>query len=294
MKEYSLLHRKKASPSGRPILIGLFLTVILSTALFFFSPSLRARVMALGAPLWTVEQAGVEALETVPLHMKSKAALIEEVEALRERASHAEIVLRRFSILENENQHLKGLLGRQAYESAVLASVLGRPPQTPYDTFLIDLGEHTAAVGDRVVVEGSVVIGTISEVYGRSAQVLLFSAPGVETAALVGPQLTPVTARGQGGGSFIAEFPRDIEVHEGDSVVLPGVNPHLFATVESVEAAPSDPFVTIRFKNPLNLQSVVWVQVITDASEEPPFEDPVPQRATSTPASATTSEDLPQ
>lgn len=290
MREYSLLHRKKAPSAFKPLLFGLIFILTLVGGLFFFSSFLRESAIALLQPLWKAERVVSSTASTAPESFSSKAELIEELSVLRLRLAKSDIVLRRFGVLEEENVHLKELLGRQLYESAVLASVLGRPPQTPYDTLLIDLGQEVAGVGDRVTVEGSIVIGTISEVYKGTAQVLLFSAPGVETEALVGPLRIPVRARGQGGGSFVAEFPRDAVVQEGDAVVLPGVNPYLFATVMSTEATASNPFITIRFKNPINLQSIVWVQVITNPLEAAAVEDFVPLTSSTTETSTSASE----
>ena len=264
--------RSNRSGEGRkkPLLWALFVSLLGATLLLTFSSSLRSVTLSFFAPLWRTENVVVSSAGGLSDTLSSKDTLIAELQALRQKMAQADILVRRFRILEEENVELKRLLGRQLYSSAVLAAVLGRPAITPYDTLIIDVGESTVAVGDRVVVEGSIVLGTISEVHAKTAQVLLFSAPGVETQVLVGPERVPVTARGQGGGSFVAEFPREAHIEEGYTIVLPGINPYLFATVASTEVSPSDAFVTVRFNNPINFQALTWVQVITDTREVPP------------------------
>lgn len=271
MKEF-LLVRNRRHPRLRraPLVLALFLTFLLVGALLLFSPQIRGALVSFMLPLWRAERAVINASKVLPDQLSSKGALITEIEKLRGKLREADSALRRFRVLEEENVKLKELLGRQSYESVVLAAVLGRPAVTPYDTLLIDTGNSLVDVGDRVIVDGSIMIGTISEVHKRTAQVLLFSAPGVETQVQVGPERIPITARGQGGGSFVAEFPRDGHVEEGYSIVFPGINPYLFSVVESAEASEADAFVLIRFKNPVNIQAITWVQVLTDAGEAPP------------------------
>ena len=270
MKEYSLVRSNRYNGGRKkPLLGALFVSLIGATLLLTFSSSLRSVALSFFAPLWRAENVVVSSAGGLSDTLSSKDTLIAELHALRKSAVQSDMLVRRFRILEEENIELKRLLGRQFYESAVLASVLGRPAATPYDTLLIDVGENSVAVGDRVVVEGSIVLGTVSEVHKKTAQVVLFSAPGVETQVLVGPERIPVTARGQGGGSFIAEFPREAHIEEGYTIVLPGINPFLFATVASTEVSPSDAFVTVRFNNPVNFQALTWVQVITDSREFP-------------------------
>lgn len=283
MKEYSLRHNRSARPSKKPLLLVVLVALALTLLLVLFSAPIRQSLHLVMRPLWLGNQAASAAVGAVPEALTSKAALREALASAKERLLQADVALRRYGIIEAENRNLKALLGRQVYHETVLAAVLARPAVTPYDTLIIDAGAGLVEVGDRVVVEGSIVIGTISAVHERTAQVLLFSAPGVETQVQIGPERIPVTARGQGAGSFVAEFPRDAHVEDGYSVVLPGINPFVFATVESTEAAASDPFITVRFKNPLNIQALQWVQVLTDPKELPPApERSVPEHATST------------
>lgn len=269
MRELSLRHRRKPETGRKFVLLILFVVALLGLSVFLFLPTLRGVALTLVRPIWAVESNLVAGVDAVTDLAVTKSSLRRSLAVAEKKLLQAQIMMQRYKVLEEENLKLKQLLGKDVYESKVLAAVLARPAITPYDTLLIDAGSSEIAAGDRVVIEGSIIIGTISEVHKSTSQVVLFSAPGVETQVLIGPDRIPVTAKGQGGGSFVAEFPRDATVEEGYSVVMPGINPYVFATVESAEAIASDPFISVRFKNPLNVQAITWVQVLKNDAERP-------------------------
>lgn len=160
---------------------------------------------------------------------------------------------------------LKELLGRETFniKDAVLGAVLARPNVSPYDTFVIDIGKSSGIQkDDNVFVQGNVFIGKIDEVNKNTSTVILFSSPGQITQVSIGLQNISANAKGRGGGNFIVELPRGTEVEKGDIVTMLGIDIKLFAVVEEIESNPSDPFITILFKNPINMNDVKWVQVV--------------------------------
>src|SRR3989338_3963999 len=79
------------------------------------------------------------------------------------------------------------LLGRKQKSDTVVAAVLTRPPQTPYDVIIIDAGSNESlAVGSEVSLPEGSILGIISEVFPKSARVKLFSASGDEINAEIG------------------------------------------------------------------------------------------------------------
>jgi cell shape-determining protein MreC len=159
---------------------------------------------------------------------------------------------------------LKELLGRTVFTNTILGAVLVRPNVSLYDTFVIDIGAREGiSVGDLIVVSGDTIMGTISEVYNTTSKVKLFSTPGEITRVTIGASAISADAEGRGGGNFQAKLPRDVDVEEGDSVIMPGITQKLFGVVEKVVSNPTDPFKTILFKNPINSAEIEWVQVIT-------------------------------
>jgi cell shape-determining protein MreC len=280
MKEFSL-QRKSPGNFSRTLARAGILVVPLIALLLLLLPTFRGWLVPVFLPLLRVESNTTESLRMLSDALTPRRVLLDRIAVLEAERDHVYLRAYNSQVLSDENRALKELLGRRVFEEVMLASVLSRPTKTAYDTFLIDLGEPEIAPGDIVLAHGGVGIGRVVEVHPQTALVSLFSSPGSETEALIGPNRIPVIARGQGGGSFLAEFPREEHVAEGDNVILPGITPYVFGVIESIEVTSADPFITVRFSNPVNLQTLTWVSVLTDTSEIPGFDFPA---GTSTPS----------
>ncbi len=163
--------------------------------------------------------------------------------------------------LYQENIELKARLGRDARVKRILGAVLLRPPATPYDTLVIDVGEVDGiAAGDTVSAGGTTVIGTVSQVYAHAARVMLYSAPGQKYDALLHGTV-PLAVEGQGGGSLRAQVPAGTTVSLGDVAVLPGIAGGQSAVVSRVEHADGESFITLYFSLPVNVSSLRFVEV---------------------------------
>ena len=121
-----------------------------------------------------------------PLFSIGKASEENEVAHLRSQLDAVRATLADRDLLYRENLELKSRLGRAPEGKTLLAAVLLRPPGTPYDTFILDVGEKDGvALGDLVFAGGSVIIGKITEVYRSTSRTTLFSAPGQTHEALI-------------------------------------------------------------------------------------------------------------
>jgi len=136
--------------------------------------------------------------------------------------------------------------------------VLARPPQTPYDTLVID---GPVPIGEVVKMREGPLLGIVSDSFAKQAKVKLFSSPGEETEAVLERTDTPVKLIGQGFGNFLIQVPREIEVVVGDKILSPDRNKNLLAVVGSVEVNATDAFKKVRAKSPINLFSVRKVSV---------------------------------
>jgi cell shape-determining protein MreC len=195
--------------------------------------------------------------------IKSKRNLIEQNINLHDRVKELEPSAFLVDALKKENNELKALLNRTASKNAILASVLAKPSVSPYDTLVIDVGtQHGVGEGDLVTVHGDFIVGTIAEVFKKSALVTLFSSGGRETDVTLGENHLLVKALGRGGGNFETRLPRGVTIAEGDIVILPNISTQIFGIVERIEATPADQFQTILFKNPINMAEVKWVEVL--------------------------------
>ncbi len=160
-----------------------------------------------------------------------------------------------------ENLDLKARLGRDVGVTRILGGVLLRPPETPYDTLVIDAGfAEGVAMGDLVSAGGTTVVGTITDLYTHTARVTLYSAPGEKYDGLLRGSI-PIAVEGQGGGSLRAQLPSGTDVASGDTVSLPGVAGGVAATVSRVERGESESFTTVYLTLPANMWSLRFVEV---------------------------------
>lgn len=162
-----------------------------------------------------------------------------------------------------QNLQLKQLLGRSVVNHTVLAAVLERPPEIPYDTLMIDIGKQNGvAVGNLVFAGGNTVVGTVSEVYDTTARVTLLSAPGESYDALLGGSV-PITLVGQGVGSMSGEVPANTTVTVGEPITLPGMLSAFAGSVSYIQQESDLSFITLYVQLPVDLFSLQYVEVQT-------------------------------
>ncbi len=171
-------------------------------------------------------------------------------------------------VLYRENLDLKARLQRDGSVTRILGAVLLRPPATPYDTLVIDVGAaEGVATGDVVSAGGTAVIGIIGEVYTHAARVTLYSAPGekydalLRSSTLFGKGGVPLALEGQGGGSLRTQVPAGTIVAVGDGALLPGIAGGLVARVSHIERGEGESFITLYFSLPVNIFTLRFVEV---------------------------------
>jgi cell shape-determining protein MreC len=164
--------------------------------------------------------------------------------------------------LKIENEDIKKALGRTGKGNDVLGVILSRPPMSPYDTLVIDVGSADGVkAGNKVYTEGEVLVGDIAEVFEHESKVSMFSTPGRIMPIIVGSTTIETQATGKGGGNFTAKFPVEIRIKEGDLIVTPQIRPHAFGVVERIVVDSSDSLQTILFKSPINIHEFRFVEV---------------------------------
>lgn len=162
-----------------------------------------------------------------------------------------------------ENEALKTLLNRAGEDAShfVLAYVLAGPPETPYDTFILDVGNRNGIeIGMKIIGEG-IAFGEIIEVTDRVSKGRLYSSPGATTEVYLGDTDSRITVKGQGGGNFLIELPKGILVKKGDTIRLPGDTVTVLGIVGRVDSKPSDPFDSVLVSSPVNIFEVPFVLV---------------------------------
>ncbi|MBI5134142.1 MAG: rod shape-determining protein MreC [Candidatus Taylorbacteria bacterium] len=195
----------------------------------------------------------------------SKYSLVKENDGLRREIASREASALLLNDLRTENESLKALLGRTGEGHDVLGVILSRPPMSPYDTLIIDIGSVDGVeAGDKVYAEGDILIGDVAEAYAHQSKVDLFSAPGRIIPILLGKSGVQIQAVGRGAGNFSARLPVEIGVEEGDPIILPQIRPHTFGVVEKIMVDSSDSLQTMLFKAPANINEIRFVEVDID------------------------------
>jgi cell shape-determining protein MreC len=253
-----------------------------------FTPHLFPSIFtAIARPFWRLEFS----IESGAL--KSPETLLNENEALTSQLADAQVRLDTIGAIESENSELKALLGRDTTVSAtisnsststlstnstnsktssksiqrnvetrILAAVLKRPPFSPYDELIIDIGnDYKLSTSSTVYADGGVLIGRVIDVLSTTAKVKLFSSPNEKYEVLVGISHTPATAIGRGGGQYETNVSRDTVVKEGDFVFNSSLSDKPFGIVSAVLLDPTLPFETILFAPPVNVYKLKWVLV---------------------------------
>lgn len=263
--------RRQRSTSLRVTLIVALIVAVVATFVHVV-PGARSLFHQAVFPLWRIGSASNDALGGVAASVRSRTSLLREIERLEKDAKVLQLETFELPILTAENQRLQELWQRRTHDESLLGRVLARPNMTPYDTLVIDVGSLGGVAERDLVIVENVAIGRISSVFPRTSLVQLFSAPGVESNVSISTSSVMVVATGVGGGNFVGEVSRVIEVERGSVVVLPDIRARVFAIVEEVQAEASDPFRTILFHLPVNIAEIDWVEVIIEGAYPLPNE----------------------
>ena len=251
-------------------------SVFIFLILFYFRSGIWNGLSSLShklfRPVWVVGNNLGESLANFRLLFISKNSLDLENENLKLQLSQDKALMSNYDSLLMENANLKEIFGRTNEKmSFVLASILGRPSQSFYDTFIIDAGtREDLKVGDIVFALGNVPIGRIAEVYSRSSKVILFSNAGEKMQVIIslGANSEEEAVKnismeivGRGGGNFEMIMPKDLTLAKGDQAVLPGLTPYVLGVVQTTISDPRYSFQKALLVSPVNVRELKFVEV---------------------------------
>ena len=194
--------------------------------------------------------------------VQSKRSVFAENERLRAENNALLLELKDRDILYTENLQLKELFHRTFDRSLILAAVLSKPNRSAYDTLIVDAGaDDGVGVGSSVFANGTILLGTVREVYKDTSLVVLFSSPGEVTGGLVGDTGMHAEITGRGGGAFEVIVPRDLIFSPGMPVVSPTVFSSVIAEIDQIVSDPRDPFQKVIGRSPVNMHNLKWVEI---------------------------------
>ncbi|MDB5224548.1 MAG: hypothetical protein JWO43_170 [Candidatus Adlerbacteria bacterium] len=261
---------KKRGPSSTT-LVGLFAVSVLIVVTLLWRGVFSGAAMATVMPASVVRTVSGSMLAHIIAGFQSNSALVAQNAALQNELASTTAALADRDALYAEVLDLKARLNRDATLKTTLAAIVSRPPQTPYDLLLVDAGsKQGVAAGDIVAAGGTTVIGVVSEVFGNTSRVALFSTPGQTYPALVTLKdgvTVPVSIEGQGAGSMTGQVPAGTDIAAGDHVVFPSVAGGFVATVSAVQVVQNQSFITIYMHMPVSVDGLRFVEIWTQHAQ---------------------------
>ena len=193
---------------------------------------------------------------------KDKNQLGEEIKKLALQKIELEKEILTSNYLRAENEELKSLLAKTNNKELVLASIISRPPQSPYDAIIVDAGAiNGIELGMKAIAYSNIIIGHVTEVFPKISKITLISSPREETNVFIENAKVAAVSIGLGGGNMEIKIPSSIQVSSGDQIMTTGTFPFLVGITEKIEMNLSDPFQKILFRLPVNLQQMKYVTV---------------------------------
>jgi cell shape-determining protein MreC len=163
---------------------------------------------------------------------------------------------------ESTAEALRNQYGRTIDQTGILAGILVRPPQTPYDILIIGAGSDSGVeIGNNASLSGGIKIGRVIEVYSNTSTVQLYSSNGVKTQAILERNEVPIELIGNGGGNIIFHLSREMETEVGDRILDATILGSLIGVVEDIEVAPTDSFKKVLVKSIAPLNSVRFLHI---------------------------------
>ncbi len=253
-----LPRNRQRTSYGKPI--ALVVAVFILGAIFF--SLLGGPLVSLFSPVWRGENVVGRFFVKIGEHFSTRGALVEENLLLKEKITSLEFQVTTLNLTLSQERSLAELVGREREVKEVIAAVLTRPPQSPYDLFVIDAGESNGlTLGSYVRLPEGPILGVVSDLFPHSAKVKLFTTAGEKTDAVLERGNIPVVLEGRGGGSFRIIVPRETVTEVGDRVISPDIGYSLLGVVEGIEVEPTDSFKEILVKSPANIFSVRIVTI---------------------------------
>jgi len=255
----TFLAKRNALISSRGISRGVLLLLFPLILLFvrIFAPNFFWQIFA---PAFRVSEALTAESRRFVNGFRDVAVLAEQNEKLT--AENSALASENRTLLQKSDE-LSRLLGTSTQKDAsgVLAGVIARPPESPYDTLVLAAGEKDGVTIGMEAFGGGVPIGFVSSVASNFSRVTLFSSPGTLTSGWIGREGTPLSIIGAGGGALQAHIARAANVVEGDAVFVPGPGMLSMGRVARVESDPLSPGVTLRIQSAVNLFSLSWIEL---------------------------------
>ena len=239
--------------------------VLLSFLAFLFPRAMRGIFSTTAVPIWTIRDTIVNGFGNVAGFFSFKSSLISKVNNLQNQVTSLELKQTDYDAVVKENQDLKSLFGQNVGENPngrVLARILSKPPESPYDTFVLDAGsDNGIAVGDKVYISDTILIGEITSASLKTSVVNLFSKSGMENSLTDERTGATYQVAGQGGANMSFQAPKDADILWGDVFNYPTLATSVVGSVFYIDQSAQSSFKTVYLRVPGNVFQTKWVMV---------------------------------
>jgi len=261
-----LQKNRKTYPNFLKIIFIALLFILLFGLSAIFPKAMRGFFTTTAVPVWKVSEVVGNGFQNVTGFFAFKSSLSAQVASLQNQVASLELKQVDYDAVTKENQDLKILFGQNPTNpnSRVLAGVISKPPQSPYDTFVLDAGsENGIVVGDKVYISDTVLVGEIASVTGKNSIVNLFSKSGMTNA--LSDERTGATYQisGDGGANMSVEAPKDADILWGDTFSYPSLATSVVGSVFYIDQSAQASFKTVFLRVPGNVFQTKWVFVET-------------------------------
>lgn len=242
-------------------LTGAFLIVVY---LFYsFLPTTFFRITEpVVKPLWSLREWSLGITKLLPNFLSSKQVLIAENNALKLKTVELELRIQNTIIgSSQENVVLQGSASTSQGIRHMTARIISRPSQSPYDILILDIGDQSVQVGQKVTGPGGVALGEIIQVYRNTAKARLYSSPDIETETQQVSTGAVVILKGKGGGNFSVSVPKGFSISVGDYFMIPGLQNKIVAQVGSIEEGEANSFKEVTLSFPISIFSISYVDI---------------------------------
>jgi cell shape-determining protein MreC len=245
---YHLKSKPKRKFSLKAVTVGVTFLILLALS-FFFPTFSRNTAYTIARPFWFLADLITRPFPSIKNLFASKNTLMAENLALQNEITILKLKEVDYDILFKENQDLKNELGRTDYTSRILGNILSKPPTSPYDTLVIDVGENEGVVlGSKVYLGGNVIIGSITSVTSHTSLVELFSTGGRTQEAVLVRTGASYELTGKGGANLVLQIPKDTDVIWGDVFVYPSLSSSVIGSVYYIDSNSQSSFKTVHIR----------------------------------------------
>lgn len=264
-----LLKSKYKNPFKAKIITVISVSIILFSCLYFFPKSLRSFFTTISEPLWSIGDSMSSGTGSLLGFFSSKGALLSEISGDKDQISALKVKEMDYDAVLKENQDLKAEQNRlptdkagKSFSDRILSRVLSKPPQSPYDTFIIDVGQSEGSVvGSNVYISDTILIGTVTSVTAHSSIIELFSKGDKKNQFELSRTGSSYELSGRGGGNFVVEVPKDADILWGDVFTSPHLSTSVIGSVYYIETNVQSSFKKIYIRIPTNIFQTKWVYV---------------------------------